>query len=105
MTPEILARLDDDLFISPMVELELALLHETGRLAPTGLDVVSDLERRIGLEVCDLPFHEIAASAAEQTWTRDPFDRVITGHAAVNAQPLATRDRHIKEHYAHAFWD
>ena len=73
-------------------------------MIPTGTEVVADLERRIGLRVCDLPFHEVVASAAEQKWTRDPFDRVIMGQAAVNGQPLATRDRRIREHYAHAFW-
>jgi PIN domain nuclease of toxin-antitoxin system len=104
LTPELLAQLDDDLYVSPMVELELTLLHEIGRVVPTGAEVISDLERRIGLRVCDLPFHEVVASAADQDWTRDPFDRLIVGQAAVNAQPLATRDRRIRENYDEAFW-
>ena len=87
-----------------MVELERALLHETGRLVPKAAEIVSDLKHRIGLRVCDLPFPEIVASAALQDWTRDPFDRVIVGHAAAKGQPLATRDRRMRDHYDRAFW-
>ncbi len=104
LTPGLLARLDDDLYISPMVVLELALLHEVGRVLPEANDIVADLGRRIGLRVCELSFADVASSAAVQSWTRDPFDRLITGHAAVNGQPLATRDELIRENYAPAFW-
>jgi PIN domain nuclease of toxin-antitoxin system len=105
LTPEILSKLDADLLISPMVELELALLHETGRLVPTSTEVVIDLERRIGLRICDLPFRDVATFASQLHWTRDPFDRVIVGQASASGQPLATRDRTIRQHYARAFWD
>ncbi len=42
--------------ISPMVRLELEYLYEIGRVAATSAEVVGDLMRRIGLEICELPF-------------------------------------------------
>ena len=95
---------DNDLYLSPMVILELHYLHETGRTAAPGKDVVEALTQSVGLRVCDEPFQSIMAQAAEQTWTRDPFDRIIVGHAALRQQILVTKDRNIRAYYPHAFW-
>ena len=95
---------DKDLYISPMVLLELQYLHETGRTAAPGKDVVQILTQNIGLRMCDEPFQPIVVQAAEQTWIRDPFDRIIVGHAALRQRTLITKDRNIRAHYPHAFW-
>jgi predicted nuclease of predicted toxin-antitoxin system len=42
--------------------------------------------------------------AVEQIWTRDPFDRIIVGQAALHQTMLVTKDRAMRKHYPHAFW-
>ena len=95
----------DELRISPIVSLELQLLHEIGRIRPTAAEMVSDLGGRIGLVTCDWPFKVVSAHSRLQSWTRDPFDRVIVGHATASGSPLITKDRRIRAHYPGAVWD
>lgn len=93
------------LLISPMVVLELEHLNETGRTADPGSVVCQDLQNRIGLQICNKPFSEIIFLANSQKWTRDPFDRIIVAQAALDSRMLVTKDRLIREHYRHAFWN
>lgn len=93
------------LVASPMVLLELEYLFETGRTAQPGLTVFEALQEDIDLRHCDLPFERVIKRAIAQTWTRDPFDRIIVGQAAVNGAPLLTKDGTLRQHYEHAFWD
>jgi PIN domain nuclease of toxin-antitoxin system len=93
-----------NLLISPMVELELEYLFETGRTAKTGGEVVESLRREIGLTICDQPFAHVIEAALEQSWTRDPFDRIVVGQAALRQAPLLTEDELIRQHYAQAVW-
>jgi len=93
-----------DVYLSPIVILELQYLYEIGRTTATGLEVMHALTQSIGLRLCDQPFPSIIAQASQQTWTRDPFDRIIVGHAALRQQPLITKDQHIHEHYPLAVW-
>lgn len=95
----------EDLFVSPMVELELQYLHEIGRLGEGGRTVVAGLGALVGLRVCDRPFGQVVAKALELTWTRDPFDRLIVAQAAVTDALLVTKDRGIREHYVRAVWE
>jgi len=94
----------EDLYVSPMAILELQYLYETGRVATPTEDVMSDLAERIGLQVCDAPFGEVVAQAVSETWTRDPFDRIIVAQAALRRQPLVSKDQTIRQHYPHAVW-
>jgi PIN domain nuclease of toxin-antitoxin system len=94
----------NDLAISPMVCLELQYLYETGRTTEPGGTVVDDLSRRIGLCVSEEPFQHIIALAVQQTWTRDPFDRIIVGQAALHQTTLVTKDSVLRKHYPGAFW-
>ncbi len=94
----------EDLLVSPMVALELEYLRETKRLAVGGNEIVRTLHAQIGLRVCDLSFPTVIGAALEQRWTRDPFDRLIVGHAAVAAKPLLTKDKIIRRHYRQAAW-
>ena len=94
----------EELRISPAVVLELEYLHEIHRLGTKGNTVVQGLSAQLGLRVCDLPFPAVIESALDQTWTRDPFDRIIVGQAAISASPLVTKDRAIRRHYRKAVW-
>jgi len=93
------------LVISPMVELELEYLYEIGHTTIPGAEVVEDLERRLGLSRSDRPFPEVVAVALAQTWTRDPFDRLIVAQAAIDSTPLLTKDATIRDHYPEAVWE
>jgi len=93
-----------ELFISPMVVLELQYLFEIGRTTTPGEAVVADLVGRIGLRVATTPFPRVIARAASLGWTRDPFDRIIVAQAAEEGAPLLTRDRAIRKHFAGAIW-
>lgn len=94
----------DSAFISPAVLLELELLHEIRRLAPTGMKMVGSLSHEIGLTVCELSFASVVQHALEEKWMRDPFDRLIVAHASANDAPLITKDDKILRHYKHAVW-
>ena len=71
----------DDLFISPIVVLELEYLYETGRTALPGEDIVESLKAQLDLRICERPFADVMRNAVTQAWTRDPFDRIIVGQA------------------------
>ena len=94
----------DDLVVSPMVLLELDYLRETGRLAVGAETIFQSLQTSIGLGLCDVPFARVIQAAAKQTWTRDPFDRIIVGQATAARRRLVTRDQTILEHFPGAIW-
>jgi PIN domain nuclease of toxin-antitoxin system len=95
---------DNPLLVSPMVALELEYLFETGRISEPARIVLQALGRDIGLRLCDLPFPDVAAVAVRQSWTRDPFDRIIVAQAALRRTSLVTKDATIRAHYDRAFW-
>ncbi len=92
------------LLISPMVLLELEYLHEIGKITRPSSVIAYYLTEKINLTVCSKSFHRVAVQALEMTWTRDPFDRIITAQASLDHSPLLTKDRSIHQHYPHAFW-
>lgn len=93
-----------DLLVSPAVLLELQLLREIGRSTVAAEDVIGDLRHRLGLEVCSLPFADVATAALDLAWTRDPFDRLIVAQAACRESVLVTKDRALRRRYAGAVW-
>jgi PIN domain nuclease of toxin-antitoxin system len=95
---------DNPLLVSPMVALELEYLFETGRISEPARVVLQALGRDIGLRLCDLPFADVAGAAMRQSWTRDPFDRIIVAHAALRRTSLITEDATIRAHYDRALW-
>ncbi len=95
---------DNDCFISPMVKLELQYLHEIGRAKPNSQTVLEVLHKEIGLDIDHLPFNTIVDAAINASWTRDPFDRLITAHARALDSYLVTSDNVIHKHYKKAVW-
>lgn len=99
-------RLDSEpLAISPIVELELAYLHEIGRTTQPPEVVVPELRDSVGLTVSDAPFRSVAAAAVSLLWTRDPFDRLIVAQAIVEGETLLTKDERIRKNVELAAWD
>jgi PIN domain nuclease of toxin-antitoxin system len=95
---------DNDTYISPIVRLELQYLYEVQRVVEAPDTIVTDLVSRIGLQVCTRPFNHVVTQALTYTWTRDPFDRLITANAALHDDILLSKDLTILQHYAHARW-
>ena len=92
------------LFVSPIIELELQLLYEIGRILKGPDAVFRTLSREIGLEVEPADFRRVVAAARELTWTRDPFDRLIVAQAALAGAELVTKDALIRKHCTFAVW-
>jgi PIN domain nuclease of toxin-antitoxin system len=95
----------EDIRISPMVRLELRYLYEIGRVGQPPLPVLDALESALGLRVCKAAFPAVVREAEGQTWTRDPFDRLIVAQAALFDAWLVTKDATIHANYGKAIWD
>lgn len=88
------------LYVSPVSLLELRFLDEIGRIKlRTDLDEISDDDR---FAVDDPSTTALFRAAAEESWTRDPFDRLIVGHARLRGFRLCTADSEIVEHLPRA---
>lgn len=96
---------EHELFVSPMVLLELEYLYEVGRIKVQGSTIVEDLAVRIGLRISETPFASVITFARNYTWTRDPFDRLIASNAAADGCRLVSADRTILANCAHAIWE
>lgn len=94
-----------DVRISPMAVVELQYLFEIKRITVSPQEILVKLNAEIGLTVCDHPFPIVAEVALGETWTRDPFDRIIVAHARANGMaPLLTKDERIRQNYLNARW-
>ena len=96
---------EEDLLISPLVLLELQYLRETQRVAEEPHVIHERLARAIGLRCREMPMLQVMQEAILQTWTRDPFDRMIVAQCVVDSVPLLTKDRAIRKHFTGARWD
>jgi len=90
--------------VSPIVDLELELLHEIGRIAKGPEPILSALAKDIGLRLEAGAFAQVVAQARSLRWTRDPFDRLIAAQAMVAGVRLVSRDALIRRHCPVALW-
>lgn len=95
---------EHELMISPIVQLELTYLNEIGRLDATSALMIETLAASVGLVVCVLPFIQVIAESVRQSWTRDPFDRLIVAQATCRSAPLLSKDESIRSNYAATVW-
>lgn len=93
-----------ELIYSPMVELELKYLHEIERLTHSSSQILHDLTSRIDLQVCNASLEEIVRTSLSLSWTRDPFDRLITATAQLQNCELLTKDAKILSNFSLATW-
>ena len=97
---------DNDVFISPMVKLELQYLYEIERIASSPKKILDYLaSKKSQLQVCQKSFSLVTEEALKITWTRDAFDRLIVAHASVDNNILLTKDKKILANYSYAVWD
>jgi PIN domain nuclease of toxin-antitoxin system len=91
-----LLKLGSPLSISPASVLEWQVIVEAGRLRLKSplREVLADVRWRVDQP----PTLEWFTKAAEESWTRDPFDRLIVAHARLRGWRLATADGKILDH-------
>lgn len=92
------------LIIPGMAFIELEFLHEIGRIEKGAQAIFRDLQKRLGLGFSDAAHAAVAEQATTETWTRDPFDRLIVAEARLLELPLITKDRNIHLRYDRAIW-
>ncbi len=90
------------LYISPMVKLELGFLKEVKKIKHNSEVILSELLSTIGLEIAQTHFHQVIQNASLLSWTRDPFDRIITAEAMVHGATLISCDKTIQKYYEKA---
>ena len=95
---------ESELFISPMVRLEMSFLCEIGRVTEDPAGILGVLERDLGVQIETAAWLRASEIANHLSWTRDPFDRLIVAHALAYSADLCTRDRTIRDNYSHAVW-
>lgn len=86
---------DGPFALSPASVLELAYLAEIGKLHPSRPDFLNALGDHPSVRVDNIPGAGWFLAAANLTWTRDPFDRLIAAHAIHRRWKLATGDTNI----------
>ncbi|MGE5344030.1 MAG: type II toxin-antitoxin system VapC family toxin [Candidatus Omnitrophota bacterium] len=91
---------DNEIFISPIVILELEYLFEIGKLKVDANSIIQYLKITIDLKIDEGSFHEIIDMALGENWTRDPFDRLITAHSKYRDAFLITKDEKISQYYS-----
>ena len=94
-----------EVLLSPMVLLELEYLYEIGRSKIRAQDILRKLESEVGVRVCELSFAAVANTALHETWSRDPFDRMIVAQAKANGLAwLISADEQVAGHYPRTVW-
>jgi PIN domain nuclease of toxin-antitoxin system len=89
-----------------MVLIELQYLFEIKKLVKPPTALLNQLAALIGLKVSDHPFPAVVQTALFETWTRDPFDRIIVAQARSDAYAgLVTSDAKIQENYSKTIWN
>lgn len=94
----------DELYLSPFVVLELQALFELGRLRETGRWIAEALDESHGIRVSSHHLAEAANRALDLSFTRDPYDRLIAGHALASGATLITVDGTLRAHVSCARW-
>jgi PIN domain nuclease of toxin-antitoxin system len=88
-----------------MVLTELQYLFEIKRILKPPMALFNQLETLIGLRLSDHPFPAVAQTALFETWTRDPFDRIIVAQARSDGySTLISSDTKIQQNYSKTIW-
>lgn len=106
----LLGRLESaDLVVSPVVRLELDLLHERGKIASPASDILDKVIVEVGVreDTTPLPRVVMAAITPKKDWHNgDPYDRLILSAAIANQSPLVTKDRALRSAFPDlTMWD
>ncbi|OGK26524.1 hypothetical protein A2954_00980 [Candidatus Roizmanbacteria bacterium RIFCSPLOWO2_01_FULL_37_12] len=93
-----------DLFISPLVLLEIEYLFEVKKIKDKPSPILASLQSSIGLKVSNTPLDKIIDVAVTLDWTRDPFDRILVAESYINNAYFISKDKHIRKNYNLSVW-
>lgn len=96
---------ENDLIISPIVQLELQYLYEIKRITVDSKTILNELTQQLGIQFCNVSLQQIVQNAIDLNWTRDPFDRLIVSTANIEKAYLLSKDKMILQHYKHTIWN
>jgi PIN domain nuclease of toxin-antitoxin system len=85
--------------VSPVALLEIQFLSEAGRLSvrnPEFMEAISEDDRFV---IDDPPLEPVFRHAVSLSWTRDPFDRLLSAHSLTRRIPLCSVDDTIRGHH------
>lgn len=98
-----------DLVVSPIVRLELDLLHERGKIGSPASDLIDKVTVEVGLreDATSLSRIVMAAITPKKDWHNgDPYDRLILSAAIANQSLLVTKDRSLRAAFPDlTLWD
>ena len=86
--------------VSPISLLEIQYLAEIGRIAVHNPEFTEQVQNDPRFLVDEVPFLSLVRHALELSWTRDPFDRLLTAHSVSRRLPLCTTDRLIRTYHS-----
>ena len=89
----------EELFISPLVILELEYLYEIKKIKVRAHTIIEFLVKNIALKIDNTNLLDIINMAIKETWTRDPFDRLIVAQAKYNDAQIISKDEKIRQNY------
>ncbi|STZ63959.1 PIN domain [Moraxella lacunata] len=95
---------NNNLFISPMVKLELQYLYEKQRITDTAEQIINALNNEIDLNICQKNWIDVVNVALTCDFTRDAFDRLIVAHAMLDDNILISKDTNLTEHCKNCVW-
>jgi PIN domain nuclease of toxin-antitoxin system len=81
--------------LSPMSLLEIRYLTERGRLQLDPVPYFEEVLHDVRFVVDDPALVALVRHAFDLSWTRDPFDRMLSAHSLARRLPLCTTDRVI----------
>ncbi len=90
---------ENDLFISPIVKMEIDYLFEIEKIKDDADTVIGYLTRSLDLQFEKSDFLEVIEISIHEKWTRDPFDRLIVAHAKFKDYLLISKDKKISKNY------
>lgn len=96
---------ENNLVISPMTRLELQYLFEIKKINKKPTEILSGLNKKIGLRILKCELSELVEESLKLSWTRDPFDRLLVAQSISTGIRLLTKDQVLLKNYKLAFWD
>jgi PIN domain nuclease of toxin-antitoxin system len=85
--------------VSPISFLEVQYLHEVGKLQTKIDEFASAVMSDSRFIVDEVPLLALVHNALHLSWTRDPFDRLLSAHSAARRKPLCSVDRLILDNH------
>ena len=93
------------LYFSPISKVEIHYLNQKEIIKKPAIKLLEDMKDRIGLIESHYSYKEITKRAINISWTRDPFDLLISSEVYNQENhSLVTRDENILQNLKEAIW-